>query len=209
MKLYRYQNQKGNFDYERYRAAQVAGNKEKLHANWCDERCIKSLAGYILRNVSNVSFGLCHGARRDHEQRWFREVANIEVIGTEISDTATQFPNTIQWDFHEVKEEWLGGVDFIYSNAYDHSYDPNKLFNAWFSCLKLGGLCILEYTKPGHQDEQVTEMDPFGLSIEELVHFIIVIGTGRYIVREIISEFPFQYPDYFGRLEYIVVERRY
>ena len=36
------------------------------------------------------------------------------MIDTEISETAEQFPNTIQWDFHKVKPEWLSSVDFIY-----------------------------------------------------------------------------------------------
>jgi hypothetical protein len=32
--------------------------------------------------------------------------------------TATQFPHTIQWD-PEVKPEWIGKADFIYSNSFD------------------------------------------------------------------------------------------
>ncbi|MEJ0015745.1 MAG: hypothetical protein WDN25_04115 [Acetobacteraceae bacterium] len=50
------------------------------------------------------------------------------MLGTEISDTATQSSTTIQWDFHEVKPEWLNSVDFIYSVSWDHRYDPVKLF---------------------------------------------------------------------------------
>ena len=26
--------------------------------------------------------------------------------------------------FPEVKPEWIGKADFIYSNSFDHSYDP-------------------------------------------------------------------------------------
>jgi hypothetical protein len=48
-------------------------------------------------------------------------------MGTEISDTAGQFPYTIQWDFHKTKAEWIDATDFIYSNCFDHSYDPQKV----------------------------------------------------------------------------------
>ena len=60
---------------------------------------------------------LCHGTRRGLEQQYiieyFENIENLEVIGTEISYTATQFPNTIEWDFHEVKDEWIGNVDIM------------------------------------------------------------------------------------------------
>ncbi|MBK6621188.1 MAG: hypothetical protein IPG32_10020 [Saprospirales bacterium] len=52
---------------------------------------------------------------------------NCEVIGTEISDSASKFSHTIEWDFHEVKPEWIGRADFIYSNSFDHSYDPENV----------------------------------------------------------------------------------
>ena len=67
-------------------------------------------------------------------------------MGTEISDNANEYDNTIEWDFHNVKKEWIASVDFIYSNALDHSYDPNKCLNAWMSCIREDGLCIIEHT---------------------------------------------------------------
>ena len=89
---------------------------------------------------------------------------NVDMLGTEISDTAKDFPNTIEWDFHEVKEEWLGNVDFIYSNALDHSYKPEECLQAWMSCLKQDGVCIIEWTS-GHQNSR--PMDPFGATLDE------------------------------------------
>ena len=68
----------------------------------------------------------CHGTRQGFEQKWFSKNLECKVIGTEISDNANDYKNTIEWDFHNVKKEWIGSVDFIYSNALDHSYDPNK-----------------------------------------------------------------------------------
>ena len=120
--LYKYLNGDGSFDYERYRRVQIEGNHRKLGNIWVAEENIAYLADYL--RPKNPRFGICHGTRRGKEQEWFRKYLQCEVIGTEISDTALQFPDTIQWDFHEVKPEWIGAVDFIYSNSFDHSYDP-------------------------------------------------------------------------------------
>ena len=182
--VYEYLRRDGCFDYGAYRLAQAEGNKGKLANVWVLEENIAFLADYIRRRVTNIKFGLCHGTRRGKEQQWFRQYLQCDVLGTEISDTATQFPHTIQWDFHEAKPEWVGGVDFIYSNSLEHSYDPEKCLNAWMSCLTRDGLCIIEHTS-GH--ERASEMDPFGALISQMPYLILRWGNGAYAVREILD----------------------
>jgi len=184
MQLYEYKRSDGSFDYDRYRQVQIEANKRKLHKVWVQEDNIRFLSEYIKSHVDRPSFGLCHGTRRGKEQEWFRKYVGCEVLGTEISDTAAQFPYTLQWDFHEVKPEWINAVDFIYSNSFDHSYDPDKCLNAWMSCLKEGGVCILEHTS-GH--EVVTESDPFGASLSQMKEMIHQWGSGRFDVHEILQ----------------------
>ena len=58
-----------------------------------------------------------------------------EFLGTGVSDLATQFPHTIQWDFHDVEPEWLDSADVIYSNSFDHSYAPQRCLDAWMPYL--------------------------------------------------------------------------
>ena len=91
----------------------------------------------------------------------------VKVIGTEISSTATTFPHTIEWDFHNTKKEWLNKVDFIYSNSFDHSFDPEKCLNTWMSCLNEKGLCIIEWAWPDSDKYSGTARDPFGATLEE------------------------------------------
>lgn len=146
-------------DYNEYKQSQIEGNLRKLDCVWASEENIKMLADHIKQHVPDLKFGICHGTRRGEEQALFRKILNIEVIGTEISPTATQFPNTIEWDFHDVKDEWINNVDFIYSNSFDHSYDPQKCLDAWMSCIKPNGLCILEWTEC---HAVATKTDPFG-----------------------------------------------
>jgi len=117
-------NQK--FDYNKYKKIQIEGNKAKLDEVFEIENNIKMISSYLKNNLSEINFGICHGTRRGKEQEWFRKYLNTNIIGTEISHTATQFPHTIQWDFHEIKDEWVDSVDFIYSNSLDHSYDPES-----------------------------------------------------------------------------------
>lgn len=184
--IYRYLRQDGTFDYEQYRQIQIEGNKYKVHKVWVIEENIAFVSRLVRRLVGNPRFGLCHGTRRGLEQAWFRKYLDCEVLGTEISDTANEFPDTVQWDFHEVKPEWINAVDFIYSNAFDHSYDPEKCLNAWMSCLKPGGLCILEHSS-GHAAATATQLDPFGADIVMMPYLIVTWGKGLYGVREIVE----------------------
>ena len=176
----------GSFDYERYRARQEAGNKTKLGNCWVLPENIAFLADRLKERLPDIRFGLCHGTRRGLEQLWLREHLGCEVIGTEISETATQFPHTIQWDFHEVKPEWIGKADFIYSNSFDHSYDPALCINRWMSCLRPGGLCILEHSS-AHEPGHTSELDPFGAALTLMPYLILEWSKGRFCVTEILD----------------------
>jgi len=200
--LYQYRKADGTFDYEKYKQVQTAGNRRKIEKVWVREENIAFLADYITRRVGKVTFGLCHGTRRGKEQEWFRKYLNCDVIGTEISDTAEQFPNTIQWDFHKVKPEWIDAVDFIYSNSLDHSYDPPSCLAAWMSCIKKGGACIIEHTS-GH--ELATELDPFGADIAVMPYLILTWGKGNFCVRELLDA-PLK-PGSLEYIQYLVIQK--
>jgi len=201
--IYKYLKKDGVFDYEAYKQVQIDGNKRKTDQVWAIEENIVFLSRYIQRIIGDPSFGICHGTRQGLEQKWFKEQLRCNIIGTEISDTATQFPDTIQWDFHDVKPEWINAADFIYSNAFDHSYDPEKCLNAWMSCLKTGELCILEHSS-GHSDSAVTQLDPFGADIAMMPYLILTWGKGVYGVREIIDA-P-QKPESVTYLSFIIIQ---
>ena len=102
--LYQYRDSTGGFDYERYKEIQTAGNVRKIENVFVKEENIKFFAEYISSVLGTPRFGLCHGTRRGLEQTWFRKYLDCDVIGTEISHTAAEFPHTIQWDFHQVKD---------------------------------------------------------------------------------------------------------
>ena len=156
-------------DYETYKSVQTAGNKAKLSRQFVKESHIAALAAMITETLGTTRFGLCHGTRRGAEQAWFSAglAGQPEVIGTEISDTASQFPHTVQWDFHEVNPDWHARADFVYSNSWDHAFDPTKAFSAWIDALRPGGLMLLDHTKD-QTPETSNALDPFGTSLERL-----------------------------------------
>jgi hypothetical protein len=138
MKLYKHKN------YKQYVKAQVDKNIKKLKSVWVTDDEIKLICQRI-KNIPDIKFGICHGVRNAWEVQKFREILGIEVIGTDISPTILDFPNSIQWDFHEVKDEWIDNVDFIYTNSFDHSYDPSFCLVNWMKCIKKNGLCFIQW----------------------------------------------------------------
>jgi hypothetical protein len=183
-------------DYDTYRAVQTAGNKAKLGRQFVKESHILQLAAYLGRTVGPCRFGLCHGTRRGAEQAWFR--AHLpgapQVIGTEISDTATQFPDTVQWDFHDPNPDWDGRADFVYSNSWDHAFDPVRAFGAWIAALRPGGVMLLDHTKDQTPDTS-NALDPFGASLDRLVALLDENFADRGRVTETL-DFRKTNPDY-------------
>lgn len=184
--LYQYRKEDGTFDYDEYRRIQIEGNKSKIGNIWVVEENIKFLSNYIKTLMPKPSFGICHGTRRGKEQEWFSKYLNCKVLGTEISDTALQFPNTIQWDFHEVKPEWIHSLDFIYSNSFDHSYDPEMCLRKWMTCLNKNGICIIEHSRL-HGLDGANELDPFGAELYFMPYLIAKWSKGSFFVRELLD----------------------
>ncbi len=156
-------------DYDTYRRVQEEGNKAKLNAQFVKKSHIFFLADWLAGTGRKVEFGLCHGVRRGKEQAWFRRrLPGAEILGTDISATATQFPHTVRWDFHDRNPDWDGRADFVYSNSWDHAFDPAQAFRAWAECLKPGGVMLLDHTA-GHLPAATNALDPFGATEEALI----------------------------------------
>jgi hypothetical protein len=157
----------GSFDYEAYKAVQTAANKAKIGWRSVQQADIAYLCQALADRGVNIRKVLCHGTRSGAEQQFFQGATGADVLGTEISDTATQFPMTIQWDFHEVKPEWNATFNVIFSNSWDHSYDPKLAFSRWLSCVANGGALVLEWST-AHGDTEASPIDPFRSSPPEL-----------------------------------------
>lgn len=162
----------GKFDYELYKKIQTLGNKGKIERVFVDQANIAYLCRALEKIIPEIRSVLCHGTRNAAEQKFFQAALSkpANILGTEISDTALQFPMTIEWDFHEVKPEWLGAIDVVYSNSFDHSYDPEKLFTAWLSCLAVNGVMALEWSRAHAMPPTI--LDPFNIGLDGLTRLL-------------------------------------
>ncbi|MCL2154401.1 MAG: ABC transporter ATP-binding protein [Leptospirales bacterium] len=181
--VFQYCDADGNFDYSKYKEIQIAANLRKLELSSIDSRDIEMLSKWLLKHVTPLKEGLCHGTRNGKEQMLFREFTNAEVWGTDISPTAEQFTYTLQHDFHEVKPEWLDHFDFVFSNSYDHSYNLEYCIRQWMSSVRSGGVCILEHSN-GYLN--VKASDPIGISQKALCQLINRWGCDLFTVRTIL-----------------------
>lgn len=157
-------------DYKHYKEEQIKTNKRKIKSVTIKADELDSISNYIKKKIPHAKCGICHGTRNGVEQAGFRKRLGINVIGTEISPTAKQFPNTIQWDFHRTKPKWKDKFDFIYSNSLDHSFDPDLAFQKWLWCLHPKGRLFIEWSGFDSVelfDKQTDYADCFGASREE------------------------------------------
>lgn len=175
-------------DYETYVKVQTDGNKAKLKKQFVKESHVVFLSEYLSNALGSVSFGLCHGTRAGREQAWFaRHLGAANIVGTEISDTADQFPNTVQWDFHDDNPDWAGRADFVYSNSWDHAFEPERAFAAWFRQLRPGGLMLLDHTK-NQAPKSANALDPFGAELPALQAMLDrVAGAEGAVFREVLD----------------------
>ena len=115
--------------------------------------------------------GMCHGVRCGAEVKWFFDYMKCPVYGTEIGKSDHNY--IYKWDFNYSLPVWLGKFDFIYSNSFDHAYDPAATLEVWAEQLRPGGLLILEWSKKHEHTGAVSKknnaMDPVSITFDELI----------------------------------------
>jgi len=156
--------------HEEYVQAQTNTNKRKLNSVWITNDEIDKIATYVNNYNINVKHGVCHGVRNGYEVIKFNELLKGDIFGTEISDTATQFENVIEWDFHEIKDEWVDNFQFIYSNSIDHSYNFEYCLDQWMKTLTKDGCCFIEWSEDIINPHNIS--DCFGIAKNDLIKLI-------------------------------------
>jgi hypothetical protein len=151
--------------------------------------CVEYLKLNLNRN--NQYTGICHGVRNGIEVKLFNNLLNednpsYKIIGTDISYTATNFENVIQWDFHLIKKDFINKFDFIYSNSLDQSNNPEKALNSWLECLKVDGLLFVDLGKGGKSHWAL--LDPFCCEPEFFPLVVLQFLKGKGCVCDIIQK---------------------
>ena len=161
--------------YDEYKRVQVDANRVKYHNVYAEDPELRRIAAHFQTPGRHARNGLCHGVRNGYEvKRLRRLLPGVDIIGTDIAATASSVPNCIVWDMHEVKPEWTGNIDFMYSNSWDHTYDPHMMFGRWSDCLSAEGRLYLPYTSLQSERgvTETTKIDVFGCSVDELLELV-------------------------------------
>lgn len=169
MKIFKYKN------YKHYTYCQKKAFERKFKNVWANEDNIKFISEYIKNYYKGICNGICHGVRQGHEVLWFKKYLGCDVIGTDIGNSKEDY--IIQHDFNKCNPEFLNKFDFIYSNSFDHAFDPEKTFNIWLDQLKIGGYIILEYDRrqehTGEISMNVNKVDPVSIRFDELQKLVL------------------------------------
>ena len=171
MKIYEYEN------YDEYVAMQSEANKLKLDWVYVRPIPIKTIVKHFVekrgRGAESV---LCHGTRNGAEQKLFKgHFPDAFIVGSEISDTAEQFPMTVQHDFSKVRDEWVGRFDIVYSNAFDHSIKPVETIEVWREQLCECGILYVEYSQLRSES---SKYDPLDATNKEVISLLEDCGFG-------------------------------
>ena len=162
MKLWKYKN------YDEYVKVQTEGNVNKLQNVWAWQPVFDIIA-QMKPDAKDI---ICHGTRNGAELQMFRKAipSLYYIVGTEISHTATQFPDTIQLDFHEQKKAFINKFDIVYSNSFDHSYDPHKALKTWTEQVNEDGILCIELASGPENVSR--ELDPLEIYPAELTQIL-------------------------------------
>jgi SAM-dependent methyltransferase len=179
-----YQHDYGAGGFEAYQRTQIHWNKAKLHKVWADAQTLEVVANDIERR--DLKSGLCHGARNGFEVAWLGKRLRAKVIGTDISETAADFPGMVVQDFHEPRDEWVGAWDFIYTNSLDQAFDPRKALDTWADQLAPNGCIYIEHTM-AHSAAGASHIDPFGAHPMAMPYLIFQWGRGKYGLADILE----------------------
>ncbi|PWK60819.1 hypothetical protein [Roseicyclus mahoneyensis] len=171
--------------YAQYRDVQITHNKRKLQNVWADDTTLSVIATDLKARGLGAN-GICHGARNGYEVEWFRKTLQGDVIGTDISETATDFPNMHVWDFQNENSDWAGKFDFVYTNSLDQAMEPQHALSAWTKQLAPNGRIYIEHTM-AHAPQGAGEMDPFGAHPMAMPYLIFTWGRGQYRLADILE----------------------
>lgn len=172
--------------YEEYAAAQIAANRRKLDQVWADEGTLGAIAAHVTARTPHPARGICHGARNGWEVATLARLTGAKVIGTDISPTATQFPDMVVWDFHNENPDWAGQYDFVYTNSLDQAMAPDRALATWALQLAPGGRIYIEHTM-NHAPASAGSMDPFGAHPMCMPYLFFTWGRGKYRLDDILE----------------------
>ncbi len=174
--------------YDKYLEIQKNAFERKIDNQWETEENINNLSNFLIDRFNNQKIeGICHGTRTGSEQAWFNKRLGNDsyVFGTDIGTNLEQYKDTIYFDMNKDNREWKNKFHFVYSNSWDHSYEPDEMLINWVSHLKEGGIIILNHTATHNPNNfaSVSETDPVAISSKELTSKLNNLGLKTFTIE--------------------------
>ena len=179
MKVYNYGG-----GYDAYLDVQRRTTTRKRRRQWATRGDMEFVASALVDHGYQTTSGICHGTRSGREQRWLMEslvkLGEVPgmVIGSELHPDGVREadPLTFEHDFNKVRDDWVGRFSFVYSNSFDHAFDPAETLSVWAGQLRRGGVIILEHSR---SHVRTSASDPTGGTIQDYHRLIKGCGLVR------------------------------
>lgn len=156
-------------NYLDYKNAQIEKNIIKFGTVWAKKEEIKACCNYMDGHNVIPTNGICHGVRNGWEIIEFNKlIPGCHIVGTDISYTITKVQNGIEHDFHDIREEWVATMDFVYSNSLDHAFDPIRALSVWTSQLRMSGILFVGW----FEKNGIDKADCFLANTSEIMELI-------------------------------------
>lgn len=132
------------------------------------------------RNVDPLR-AVCHGARNGREVDDFKAYfPRLDIVGTDLvpfSGRSSAYETNavvLKHDFAKVKQEWVGQLDFVYSNSLDHARDPVYTLRVWLDQLLPSGYLFLQHVI--NAAPHASGGDCFSATLDELLDMVNAIA---------------------------------
>jgi hypothetical protein len=182
MKLHKFKT------YDDYVEAQKRTTRRKMQRRkrcYTSDGVVDAIVSYHLSAAGNVAYGICHGVRYGEELNKFEaRFKEGNWLGTEIVPELCDGVRILNYDFAHVKDGWIGHFDFMYTNSFDHSRDPDETVKIWISCLSPNGRLYIEWTPwHGKLGRGLSSADCFAATKDEYMEIFQKAGTVEHVME--------------------------
>lgn len=139
-------------DYQKYLDAQLKKVKRRGFGPFFCQETIDSICDWMNARGLSPKAGLCHGARCGREcDAFLKHFPAATVIGTDIKPKSGRTANVktisqvVHHDFMQINADWVHRHDFVYTNSFDHVYDPVAALNVWLDQLTDDGHLFVQW----------------------------------------------------------------
>lgn len=176
-------------DRGEYEAAQITRSRAKFAlCNVAAEDVVRYRRRFPDASGPVLCLGVRNGAELDH----FRAVFSGWVIGVDINPgSANGRRDVVVGSFDSLPPAWSGAFGVVFSNSFDHAFDPAGTAAEWTRVLRPGGVLILAHAVGAGTPLSVTDCCELDSRAEvEVLFGLPIIHEDRGVYPELFLQKP-------------------